>query len=256
LVDGYRDGTFTYFFDDGKKIKEVRNYKRGKFNGDFITYLENGNIYSTKKYKMDKYDGLKTQFHRDGTKEIEEEYNNGVRIGTYKCWNQKGKISTTYNLKNGSVQIESCKRYYEDGKLNVEFKRLDKNMYEMSEYYSNGILNHRQNFVYINYEDAANNSFFTGCNFEKGVGHEFGEEVFYSEDGKLTKKTQYFYPYTRRIQYTVRWSHKQYINNEDRYTEEFSSSGIVIKKCGQHEKCVPGNDYSDITLLEDLEDGD
>ena len=71
-------GFWVYWHDNGQKAREG-NFENGKRTGTHTYWYRNGKLRGTGNFKDDKYDGKWTIYKEDGSKEIEQIYENGVQ---------------------------------------------------------------------------------------------------------------------------------------------------------------------------------
>ena len=50
-----------------------------------------------------KYDGTRTEWHKNGQKSFEVEYIDGVKEGAYRSWFKDGRLKVSGNYKNGKA---------------------------------------------------------------------------------------------------------------------------------------------------------
>ena len=90
-VKGKPDGKWVAFYDNGK-MKSIENWKNGMLNGKYILYNEKGK------------------------KVLETYYKNGIDNGKYAIYHANGKPRILGQIKNG-IPVGKWKRYSMDGKL-------------------------------------------------------------------------------------------------------------------------------------------
>jgi antitoxin component YwqK of YwqJK toxin-antitoxin module len=265
LNEGKRDGEFTFYDEDGI-VNKIENYRDGEENGEFIYYFNDGRVMSKRSYKDGKEDGKFEIYIENGNKNFEGSFVNGLKEGKHKYWFTNGKqLQTEFDCKKGTIIIESVKEYYIDGKIKTQFERLSKNNYKMIEYYDNGQIKHKLNFLYSLYEDEVDNTYFNiivgASNTESQItidlgnsfNHFFGVEYIYNKEGKTLEKTNFFFPSNASV-------FKKYYNGDGStyddvtsYTEVYDESGKIIKKCANTSSgelgCVEGNELNNMVLL-------
>ncbi len=77
--DGKMHGKWVYYFDDGKKQREI-NYEHGKKNGELIEYYRSGKKMYIAHYQNDIANGKWIVFDENGNKVSETEYKNGQPV--------------------------------------------------------------------------------------------------------------------------------------------------------------------------------
>ena len=127
-LNGNRDGTWTEYFEDGKRKTEL-NYLNGKFNGLQSYWSSNGNKIQEKNYINGKQQGLWTIYYQEtGIKKEETNYIDGVQEGLWTEWYEDGQKRRERNFKDGERDSTWTTWYengnkkflasYSDGKLN------------------------------------------------------------------------------------------------------------------------------------------
>lgn len=81
-----------FYYQNGQKKMEGSYNKEGKKNGKWIYWREDGKIWSEGYFKDGKDDGLRTTWHENGQKHYVGKYNNGTRVGTWKFYDESGKL--------------------------------------------------------------------------------------------------------------------------------------------------------------------
>ena len=91
------------------------NYKKGKKDGLFTIWWDNGQKHSEGTYKDGKIDGLETWYYKNGPKETETIYKNGKKDGLDIWYYENGQKKEETTFKYGK-EI-SKKRWNEDGSV-------------------------------------------------------------------------------------------------------------------------------------------
>jgi len=146
---GFPYGKFTYYHDDGKKVKNVSEFfSNGKISKS-IFYHENGKIISKGKFVDKVKDSIWVYFSDNGTLVAEENYKLGKKNGIWKTYDyETGKIIEEVNWKN-DLKNGISKKYFTDGKPRYEITYIkDKAIGKYSVYYPGGQL--LENGVYRN----------------------------------------------------------------------------------------------------------
>lgn len=125
------DGEFTNYFKSGK-VEQKGTRIRGKREGEYVKYDENGLILLHAYFKDDKLNGIRTQFSEDGNTCIQIEYVNGEPL--YDCY--------TISNKDGlcsKIRISNKQPIYESPSLSE--KQVEYRKGEAWPYYNkNGIM--------------------------------------------------------------------------------------------------------------------
>jgi uncharacterized protein len=119
---GEEDGDFIEYNDSGKVVTkgeydgglkegdwvyQLGNYKSfGKYSDDMQDsvwteyYIDNGKIRFTGKYSQDRPDGIHIWYYEDGKKELEGEYNLGLKEGKWKYYGEDGVLFLTITYRD------------------------------------------------------------------------------------------------------------------------------------------------------------
>ncbi len=89
LLNGKKDGLYTWWYDNGQKLGEGL-YKDGKPDGLQTQWNRNGQKVQEWNYKDGKEDGLRTEWNDNGQKIEEVTYKNDKRNGLWTEWNDNG----------------------------------------------------------------------------------------------------------------------------------------------------------------------
>lgn len=113
-LDGKKNGSFEYFYDNGKK-RSLETYNDDMISAETKWY-ENGKVQMTTNYKDGSYDGWYVEYYSNGVKRIEQQYENGVKHGQYKSYFKNGNKYYEANFDKGKP-VGEMKVYTSDGKL-------------------------------------------------------------------------------------------------------------------------------------------
>ena len=183
------NGELVEYFDDEKtQLKERRDYKEGKIDGQYEKYYSNGQLEENVTYKEGIKDGISEEYDFD-TVEVGFDIDEEVII-------------------TEEIPYLRIKQYYKDGKLNGPYvSYYDKeNIVEKVTYINGkkegfeenfwfgGDLHHRVNYINGNREGSyveyhVNDSIDIKSNYKNDVKHGTYEE--YYENGKLKQKCEY-----------------------------------------------------------------
>ena len=99
--DGYKDGKWTYWYDNGQKEKE-EIYDGANGTPQKRTYWhENGEKSAEQTYKGRMRDGLWTSWYENGQKKTEGTYKGMFKDGLHTYWGSNGHKIVEGNWKNG-----------------------------------------------------------------------------------------------------------------------------------------------------------
>lgn len=115
---GKREGAFKRYYENGQLKSEV-NYKGGKPEGMAKLYHQNGKLKCEAVYKNGKKDGLVKWYYGNGQLNSEMVYREGKKDGPYKRWDADGLLRGEGFFKDGKHD-GVCKGYHENGMLQSE----------------------------------------------------------------------------------------------------------------------------------------
>ena len=78
-------------------------WRRGRGEGLWTYYHENGEIRERVRVVADVYDGLAEGWHASGAKAFEGHYRNGNQDGRWKRWDGNGLLTTVTVYRDGTV---------------------------------------------------------------------------------------------------------------------------------------------------------
>ena len=91
-VKGKPNGKWISFYDNGK-MKSIENWKDGMLNGKYILYNEKGKKVLETCYKNGIDNGKYAIYYSNGTPRILGQIKNGVPVGKWKRYNAEGKLA-------------------------------------------------------------------------------------------------------------------------------------------------------------------
>jgi len=95
-----------------------KNYKDGKQEGKWTEYHSNGQLWFKSNYTEGKKEGQWLQYYNDGELRDKGNYRKGKREGEWLNYNHKGQLQYEEYYKDGKVHGESFfYTYYENGQL-------------------------------------------------------------------------------------------------------------------------------------------
>ena len=102
-----KDGEFKTYWDDGKTLQVIGNYKDGKKDGEWVSYDYNGGVVEEINYKDGKLDG-EWKWYNDGDYKIirKRNYSEGKEVNDSLFWfhylvhQNKSIFLLTYHLYN------------------------------------------------------------------------------------------------------------------------------------------------------------
>lgn len=101
FVKGRQDGDWVYYHDNGK-VQRTVHYTAGKPDGSWDVFNADGAVIAKRGFKAGKRDGTWTTYDESGKQPLHEEvYSDGKANGTWKVWYPTGQIKTEIGIKNG-----------------------------------------------------------------------------------------------------------------------------------------------------------
>jgi antitoxin component YwqK of YwqJK toxin-antitoxin module len=94
IVNGGKDGIWTWYYDTGIKQKEAQ-YLSGVEHGTYISYYPNGQMNLSMVFNMGLKDGLITKWYSSGIKSMEGTTSKNTPIGTWNKWDENGILTST-----------------------------------------------------------------------------------------------------------------------------------------------------------------
>lgn len=91
-VKGKQNGKWISFYDNGK-MKSIENWKDGMLNGKYILYNERGKKVLETYYKDGIDNGKYAIYYSNGKPRIMGQIKNGVPVGKWKRYNAEGKLA-------------------------------------------------------------------------------------------------------------------------------------------------------------------
>ncbi len=86
------NGTIKTFYDNGKTVKEEKNYLNGQLNGPYRAYYENGQVQREATYKSGALTGPAKVYYKNGGLKTEINYVEGKRHGIKHEYTEEGRI--------------------------------------------------------------------------------------------------------------------------------------------------------------------
>jgi len=214
---GEKNGTWKYFFPDGKLQTEAY-YKNGKLNGYVKEYDERGKLLSSKRYidgelyvepenKEEKV-VVKKEYYEDGKLKSSGAFKNDVPVGQHITYTKTGKIleskkySTTGWVLSKGITDKKGKRqgpwtyYYKSGKVkSVGSYKNSRRVSEWTFYHENGKIEQTGKYdkrgkpegLWMWYHD--NGNVLREEEYERGK--ENGRSIEYARNGTIVSKGEY-----------------------------------------------------------------
>ncbi|MBR4788076.1 MAG: toxin-antitoxin system YwqK family antitoxin [Bacteroidales bacterium] len=97
---GKEHGKTQYYYDNPNTLEIEVQMHRGKRNGEFFRYFENGALDAHAFYVNDSLDGVQTLYTANGEKTQETTYSHGHREGPFRAYHLNGDLNIEGNFKN------------------------------------------------------------------------------------------------------------------------------------------------------------
>ena len=155
LINGKKDGKWTWWYEDGKwtwlwnandQLKSEGSYISGKLDGKSTRWHENGQKELEGNYKDGREDGKWTTWHSNGQIKSETNYKDGKLDGKWTGWYRNGQIKSEINYKDGK-QDGKWTGWYENGQIAYEANYINgKPDGKWTEWWGNGQLKSERNY--------------------------------------------------------------------------------------------------------------
>lgn len=116
--DGYRNGSFTYYFPTGTKAI-MGTYSIDAVDGECKNFYENGALFALRNYAMGLANGKQYFYFPNGLMKIENDVTDGKSNGAYKLFYANGRLMESINYKTG-IEDGIYQYYYDNGQLWIE----------------------------------------------------------------------------------------------------------------------------------------
>jgi hypothetical protein len=100
MKKGKREGEYLNYYDNGQ-LENEGNYKNGEREGEYLNYYDNGQLENEGNYKNGKEEGEYVRYYKNGQLSLKGTYKNGKEEGEWVFYDTKGNISFTQTYKNG-----------------------------------------------------------------------------------------------------------------------------------------------------------
>lgn len=115
-INGFENGTWTYFYDSTTTLAWEMNYLLGQKHGKHVYFNKLGDTTLLENYKNDQFQGVKRTFYKGGKIHKHVIYSNGIINGPFYSYNKDGKTLEKLNYKMGKKDGVFT-YYYDDGAL-------------------------------------------------------------------------------------------------------------------------------------------
>lgn len=109
--EGVLNGEKKEYYWPGSKIKREVNYKQGIFDGLFTEYNRDGNVLQELNYSNGEKDGLCKYYYNDGSLLKTTNWKKGIKNGEFKTFFIEGEVQTIETYKKGMKHGKFMERY-------------------------------------------------------------------------------------------------------------------------------------------------
>lgn len=126
FLNGKREGASILYDIYGKAIKELKYSNDNLVEENWYEYYDSGELKYKRPIKNGKVNGVVTKYYKNGIKEIEANFADGIFNADYKNYYDNGTLKLSTNYLNGKKNgIE--KTYFKNGKIRTEIEFKDGN---------------------------------------------------------------------------------------------------------------------------------
>lgn len=134
-----KDGIKTVYFPNSKIVKQVVEYKDGKRIGELKEYFRNGTLSIKQRYKNDTLTDTSFFYHENGNLKYIQILKDFKKEGTWKKFNEQGKVYEEINFKDDELDGPSITYTYRTGRVLKKLNYKEGEMEGKQEYfYNNG----------------------------------------------------------------------------------------------------------------------
>jgi antitoxin component YwqK of YwqJK toxin-antitoxin module len=145
-IEGFENGTWTYFYDSTNIVAWEMNYLVGQKHGKFVYFNRAGDTTLFENYSHDQLQGTKRIFFSNGKIKRAMNYTKGNFDGNFTSYNKDGKIIEKLSFKNGKKD-GMLTYYYDDGTLlKTEYWLNDVKNGPFTSYYYQGFVQTLENY--------------------------------------------------------------------------------------------------------------
>ena len=145
-INGFENGTWTYFYDSTTIIAWEMNFLLGQKHGKHVYFNRQGDTTLLENYKNNQLHGVKRTFYKGGKIHKHVNYHNGIINGVFYSYNKEGKTLEKLNYKMGKKD-GSFTYYYDDGVLlKIENWTNDIKNGSFTTYYYQGFVQSLENY--------------------------------------------------------------------------------------------------------------
>ena len=104
ISKGKREGEWIWFYENGL-FRYKWNYKYGKEEGEWKMYYESGELWKKGNYKEGNKDGEQLSYWENGQLGIKGNYKDGRKDGEQLHYNENGQLESKWNYKDGKKAV-------------------------------------------------------------------------------------------------------------------------------------------------------
>ncbi len=165
---GKETGKSVYFFQRPNSVEIEVEMKKGKRNGEFFRYFENGNLDTHCFYENDAIEGVEQMYTPNGELREENTYIHGKKDGPHKEYHVTGQLKAEGNFKNDLFDGDWT--YYDERGIVVGEGYFKAGAGELTAYDAQGRV---------------------ACTTQYAQNKKDGKETYYTSSGKVYKEIIY-----------------------------------------------------------------
>ena len=143
-TNGLKDG-LSYEYDKDQDVYIIRNFRKGKFHGESITYYPNGVIKSYCIFIDGNLSGYYKTYYKNGNIKEIKNYREGLKEGESRSYYITGNLERVNYYVNDKKHGEDIS-YYEDGTIKSIINFIDDNADFIVSYSQNKLVTHKIKF--------------------------------------------------------------------------------------------------------------
>ena len=102
ISKGKREGEYLTYYENGQ-LKYKSNYKEGVLEGEWLYYHDNGQLRFKENYKDGKLEGEWLYYHDNGQLRFKRNWKDGKKEGEWLYYHETGQLETTEIYKDGEL---------------------------------------------------------------------------------------------------------------------------------------------------------
>ena len=102
IIKGKREGEWLTYYQNGQ-LNEKVNYKDGKANGEWLAYYEYGELFLKGHYKDGKIEGEQYVYYKNGQLQFKGNFKDGKEEGELLFYNENGQLVEKKHYKDDEL---------------------------------------------------------------------------------------------------------------------------------------------------------